>query len=36
MSDYDSDTLVWSERQGALLRRRAMGDLPSDRQLEKY
>ncbi len=26
MSDYDSDILVWSERQGALLRRVAAGE----------
>jgi hypothetical protein len=30
MSDYDTDTLLWSERQGALLRRRAAGELVND------
>jgi hypothetical protein len=34
MSDYDSDILLWSERQGALLRRRAAGDLVNDRELD--
>jgi hypothetical protein len=34
MSDYDSDILVWSERQGALLRRRAAGELVNDRELD--
>jgi hypothetical protein len=37
MTDYDTDVLLWSERQGELLRRRAAGklvraagELPSD------
>jgi hypothetical protein len=30
MSDYDDDILVWSEQQGALLRRRAAGELFND------
>jgi hypothetical protein len=34
MSDYDNDILVWSERQGALLRRRAAGELVNDRELD--
>ncbi len=34
MSDYDSDILVWSERQGALLRRRAAGELVNERELD--
>jgi len=34
MSDYDSDILLWSERQGALLRRRAAGELVNDRDLD--
>ncbi len=27
MTDYDTDILLWSERQGELLRRRAAGEL---------
>jgi hypothetical protein len=27
MSDYDTDILIWSERQAELLRRRAAGEL---------
>src|SRR4051794_34419390 len=34
MSDYDSDILLWSERQGALLRRRAAGELVNDAELD--
>lgn len=34
MSDYDTDILLWSERQGALLRRRAAGELVNDRDLD--
>jgi hypothetical protein len=34
MSDYDSDILVWSEPQGALLRRREAGELVDDRGLD--
>jgi hypothetical protein len=34
MTHYDSDILVWSERQGALLRRRAAGELVNDRELD--
>jgi hypothetical protein len=34
MSDYDSDILVWSERQGALLRRRAAGEFVIDQELD--
>ena len=30
MNDYDSDILLWSERQGALLRRRAAGELVNE------
>jgi hypothetical protein len=37
MTDYDTDVLLWSERRGELLRRRAAGEpvraadeLPSD------
>ena len=30
MSDYDTDILTWSERQAALLRRRAAGELIND------
>jgi hypothetical protein len=30
MSDYDSDILVWNERQAELLRRRAAGELVHD------
>jgi hypothetical protein len=34
MADYDSDILEWSERQAALLRRRALGDLVNDAELD--
>jgi hypothetical protein len=34
MSDYDSDILLWSERQGALLRRRAAGELVNEADLD--
>jgi len=35
MSDlYDDDILLWSERQGQLLRRRAAGELVNDRELD--
>ena len=34
MSDYDTDILLWSERQGELLRRRAAGELVNDTQLD--
>jgi hypothetical protein len=34
MRGHDSDILVWSERQGALLRRRAAGALVNDRELD--
>lgn len=34
MSDYDSDILLWSERQGALLRRRAAGELINDADID--
>ena len=35
MSDlYDSDILIWFERQGALLRRRAAGELVNDAELD--
>lgn len=35
MSDlYDSDILNWSERQGALLRRRAAGELVNDAEMD--
>ncbi|MGA3400656.1 MAG: DUF29 family protein [Acetobacteraceae bacterium] len=34
MSDYDSDILVWSERQAELLRRRAAGELVNDAALD--
>jgi hypothetical protein len=34
MSDYDSDILVWSERQADLLRRRAAGELVNDAALD--
>ena len=34
MSDYDSDILLWSERQGALLRRRAAGELVNENELD--
>jgi Domain of unknown function DUF29 len=34
MSDYDADILAWSERQSALLRRRATGELVNDAELD--
>jgi hypothetical protein len=34
MSDYDTDILTWSERQAALLRRRAAGELINDVDLD--
>jgi hypothetical protein len=34
MSDYDADILAWSERQSALLRRRAAGELVNDTDLD--
>src|SRR3954453_23749555 len=34
MSDYDTDILVWSERQGALLRRRTAGELINEADLD--
>src|SRR4051794_32320403 len=34
MSDYDTDILAWSERQSALLRRRATGELVNDAELD--
>jgi hypothetical protein len=34
MTDYDSDILVWSERQNTLLRRGAAGDPINDRELD--
>ena len=34
MSDYDTDILTWSERQAALLRRRAAGELINDAELD--
>jgi hypothetical protein len=35
MSDlYDADILLWSERQGKLLRRRAAGELVNDAELD--
>jgi hypothetical protein len=34
MSDYDTDILVWSERQAELLRRRAAGELTNDNELD--
>jgi hypothetical protein len=33
-SDYDTDILVWSERQGELLRRRAAGELINEADLD--
>jgi hypothetical protein len=32
--DYDTDIVTWSERQGALLRRRAAGELVNDAELD--
>jgi Domain of unknown function DUF29 len=34
MSDYDTDLLTWSERQAALLRRRAAGELVNDAAID--
>jgi uncharacterized protein DUF29 len=34
MSDYDADILTWSERQAALLRRRAAGELVNDADID--
>lgn len=34
MSDYETDVLVWSERQSALLRRRAAGELVNEAELD--
>jgi Domain of unknown function DUF29 len=34
MSDYDTDILLWSERQAELLRRRAAGDLVNEAALD--
>jgi hypothetical protein len=34
MSDYDTDILLWSKRQGELLRRRATGELVNDAELD--
>jgi Domain of unknown function DUF29 len=34
MSDYDTDILMWSERQAALLRRRAAGELINEADLD--
>ena len=34
MSDYDTDILLWSERQAELLRRRAAGELVNDTELD--
>jgi hypothetical protein len=34
MSDYDTDILTWSERQAALLRRRAAGELINEADLD--
>ncbi len=34
MSDYDTDFLQWTERQAALLRRRAAGELANDAGLD--
>jgi hypothetical protein len=34
MNDYDSDILLWSECQGALLRRRAAGELINEADLD--
>jgi hypothetical protein len=33
MSEYDTDILLWSERQAELLRRRAAGDLVNDAEI---
>jgi hypothetical protein len=34
MSDYDTDILLWSERQGELLRRRAAGELVNEAEMD--
>jgi hypothetical protein len=34
MSDYDSDIMLWSERQGELLRRRAAGELVNEAEMD--
>jgi hypothetical protein len=34
MSEYESDILIWSERQAALLRRRAAGELVNEAELD--
>jgi hypothetical protein len=34
MSDYDTDILVWSERQAELIRRRAAGELVNEADLD--
>ena len=34
MSEYDTDILLWSERQAALLRRRAAGELVNEAALD--
>ena len=34
MSDYDTDILLWSERQSGLLRRRAAGELVNDAEMD--
>ncbi|WP_428540374.1 DUF29 domain-containing protein [Rhodopila sp.] len=34
MNPYDADIVVWSERQGELLRRRAAGDLVNETELD--
>jgi hypothetical protein len=34
MSDYDTDILIWSERQAELLRRRAAGELVNEAEFD--
>jgi len=34
MSDYDTDILIWSERQAALLQRTASGDLANSNEID--
>ncbi|HUB16778.1 MAG TPA: DUF29 domain-containing protein [Acetobacteraceae bacterium] len=34
MNDYDTDIVVWSDRQAELLRRRAAGELVNDAELD--
>jgi len=34
MSDYETDILLWSERQGELLRHRAAGELVNNGELD--